>query len=334
MRVYSLLELAQLQDDPDRWLVPNLVAKASRVMIYGVGNVGKSWVSVDLAMAIAVGDLFMGHLAVGMPGPVLVISTEGDIYANRDRILGLANGHAVTDHAAVPFYFVQEAPQLDQADDRKMFYETIAHLRPRLVILDPLDSFFSGEENSASATKPIRFFLDRIIRDFGCCIMLLHHESQGNEKGGFKKPRGTTAWQGWLDTIIHARGLPGNALSLEVEKQRNGRKGMFYSLDMGIEVERGLVRLTPKGSQFDEGLAGYIVRLLSTCGSMSLTDLKTYTGRQGVVLMQALERLERSGQAIRYQQTFVSAAGTALSLPYFGWRSPLAPEPPAHITTH
>jgi len=332
MRVYSLLELAQLQDDPNRWLVPGLFQKASRAMIYGHGNVGKSWVAVDLAVAVAQGDLFLGYLPVQVQGPVLVVSTEGDLFSNRDRIMGMANGHAITEYANIPFYFLQEAPQLDQADDRKTFYEYVSQLRPALIVLDPLDSFFSGEENSASATKPFRFFLDRLVRDFGCCVLLLHHEAMGNEKSGYKKPRGSTAWPGWLDTIVHARPLPGNALNLEVEKQRNGRKGMFFSVEPIIELERGLARIIPKGAQVDEGLANYVVRLLQQYGYMPLHELKRYTGRQGVTLMHVLERLERVGQAARYQHSRrLSTGGTVTS---FGWRSPLHPEPAASPETH
>jgi hypothetical protein len=307
LKAYDLRELAGLQEDMSRWIIPNGIQSASRVIVYGQGNVGKSWIFVDLAISVAMGDDFLGLTKVMRQGPVLVCSTEGDIYTNKDRVFWLANGHALTEelYDKTPFYFMQDAPLLDVPESQAEFRSIVEQLKPTLIILDPLDSFFSGEENSATQTKPVRRFIDGIVRDYGACVMMLHHESAQNDKGSFRRPRGTTAWQGWADTIIHARAEPGKAVALDVEKQRNGRTGFLISVAIEVNEARKIVRFrsTHKG----DNVAEMVDQLLEARNvPMAARGICDILHRSASTILDALERLERLGRVERCDLTIKS----------------------------
>ncbi len=296
MKVYTLVELLALQEDLERWIIPNIIPSPGRVLLYGPPGIGKSLLALDLALGVALGDDWMGLAPVTKPGAVLVASTEGDLYSNRDRVQWLCNAHALTaGYEHVPFFFAQEPVLLDTNEGQQQLNEHVERIRPRLLILDPLDSFFAGEENSATATKPLRRCLDWMIRTYGLTVLLLHHESK-DEKGA----RGSSALPGWADAILRARGLPGSALSLDVEKQRNGRRGHLARVALHVEPRRGLIRFTSLDTSPDDGATREgIVDLLIGQGPQTVQGLKAILKRSGATLYRTLDDLERLGRVER-----------------------------------
>jgi len=101
--------------------------------------------------------------------------------------------------------------------------------QPKILVVDPLASFFAGDENLQHEVSPFLQGLDNIVRQFQLCLIVLHHK---NKKGNV---RGSTAWAGWADTELEFEKMdqydaPGVDISLEqvkitVRKQRNGRAG-------------------------------------------------------------------------------------------------------------
>lgn len=295
--VYSLAQLLALQDSGDRWLIDKVIPTSGRVIIFGPGGLGKTTLVMDLALSVATGSPFLGEVPVAKTGPVLMLSTEGDKFSNRDRFQGLVNAHEVSPDA--PLYYMQEPLVLEEPGDRAALLDLLNDIKPVLVILDPLDSFFWGEENSASATKPFRHFVNAAIQAFKTTFLVIHHAAAKEEPGQLNKPRGTTAWFGWADTVIRGqidqRRQGREMIVWQVTKQRNGRKMEWLKVAPHYELDKD-----PPMLSFDVGetleahavTANKVLEVLRAAGQpLSQTALRTLVGGRTTTLRAALRDL-------------------------------------------
>jgi len=215
-----------------------MMQKSNRILVFGEGGAYKSAVIFDLCVAVASEkNKLIRELDVKHHGPVLINSTEGSIFDNKNRLLSHMRAHGVNP-AVLPLHFCQQPFCLDdQLDVQELEYH-LKEIKPVLVVLDPLDSFFSGDENSSKETKALRREIDRMIDEYQCTFVVIHHQTkQGPKSEGKATPRGSTAWYGWADAVLHFKsykkkiGLPTatEIVTVESQKQRNGAKGHIFS---------------------------------------------------------------------------------------------------------
>lgn len=275
--IYSAKDLLDLQDDPNRWIVPNMIPRAGRTLVYGPGGAFKSTIVFDLSVAITSQRLLFQQFAVNVYGPVLVNSTEGNIYESKRRILAHARAHEVNP-AEIPFYFCQQPFHLDDRDDIEELRFRIEEFKPIMVVLDPLDSFFGGDENSAKDTKIVRRAIDELIDEYDVTFVILHHETKSSDK---PTPRGSGAWYGWADSVLHVKGkkrtIPGILEPLDFveimgQKQRNGKTGKVFSGVPNIDEVLDVVTFTfYEGVDSTEVVLRYmrsaVYRVLRTAGT-------------------------------------------------------------------
>jgi hypothetical protein len=232
-QIYTVKDLLALKDDPDRWIVENMIPRAGRTLVFGQGGTYKSTIIFDLCVALSAERMLLRQFTVNKFGPVLLNSTEGSIFDNKDRLLAHARAHAVNP-AELPLYFCQQPFCLDDALDTEELEQVIKTIEPIVVVLDPLDSFFSGDENSSKETKALRRAVDRMVDEYQTSFIIIHHETKGKDP----TPRGSSAWYGWADAVLHVKtwkkklGLPSGEteiVTVESLKQRNGKKGHVFS---------------------------------------------------------------------------------------------------------
>ena len=275
--IYSAKDLLDLQDDPNRWIVPNMIPRAGRTLVYGQGGVFKSTIVFDLSVAMTSNNFLFQQFPVNVYGPVLVNSTEGNIYESKRRILAHARAHEVNP-AEIPFYFCQQPFHLDSREDVDELRGRIEELKPIMIVLDPLDSFFGGDENSAKDTKLVRRAIDELIDDYNVTFVILHHETKSSDK---PTPRGSGAWYGWVDSVLHVKGMkktipgvsePLNFVEITGQKQRNGKTGKVFSGVPNIDEVLDVVTFTfYEGVDATEVVLCYmrsaVYRVLRTAGA-------------------------------------------------------------------
>jgi hypothetical protein len=77
-----------------------------------------------------------------------------------------------------------------------------------VVLFDPLVMFHSADENSSSAMRGVLALFDRLIKEFGVSIGLVHHfnkTSSANSNGSSTRMRGSSAIFGWGDTYLYLK---------------------------------------------------------------------------------------------------------------------------------
>jgi hypothetical protein len=278
-----------------------MIPAQGRVMVYGEGGSFKTTILLDLAVAYASGGMLLESFNLRKFGAVLVNSTEGSIFDNQARI----KAHLMLRGCApdvVKLYFCQTPFLFDEEADMAELEQVIEHFGIRLLICDPLDSFFLGEENSATETKTIRRRADYLIRKYDMTIVFIHHATKDA-----KNYRGSSAWRGWIDVLLRVDkneinlGLPEpmRMASVAAEKVRNGKEGPLFSIVPVI----GEAYSSIKFAFFDGKDTDSVLRVLSqqrvykllldTPRPMLQTEMATILGLPPASVSRALLDLEQ-----------------------------------------
>ena len=88
-----VLPVAQLPPEPagrPAWLIEDLWAHQAVGLIGGAPKSGKTFLALEIALAVAAGTACLGRFPVHHPGPVLLFAAEDAPSQVRDRLRGLA----------------------------------------------------------------------------------------------------------------------------------------------------------------------------------------------------------------------------------------------------
>ncbi len=116
-------------------------------IIGGEPKCGKSFLVLDLVVAVAAGIPCLRRFAAGHPGRVLLYPAEDALHIIRRRLEGIcaAGGVGLAD-LDVQVITAPSLP-LDLEADRARLEETVARLKPRLLVLDPCVRLHRIDEN-------------------------------------------------------------------------------------------------------------------------------------------------------------------------------------------
>ena len=208
------------------WLVKGLICQGDTTMIVGEPNVGKSWISLSLAVAMADNkSQWLGH-EVQNHGKVLYIDEENphDVVYHRLRQLGAENLTGLR-------YLHRQGVRLDRNFD-KLLDEAIAY-EPSMIVLDSLTRFHTRDENNAGEMASL--FNDSInvlCRETGAAVVLLHHTNKSDSNSSYVKTRGSSDIGAAIDCGIEARKTGANSFNLVHFKSRRTQAGGLTSVEI------------------------------------------------------------------------------------------------------
>lgn len=192
-------------DFPQREVVGMLggrmLTRGDIATLAGEPKVGKTWLALKLADAIAHGTDF-----AGMPttcGRVLFISEE----MTRDQICKRVRGmHGGSSYDAITLRFGQEI-NIGTWQGAGTIKRLIAEAdSPELVIIDNFRDVYFGRENDNDAVSAVLKTIRKIAREFDVCILFLDHFGKPGEfrTGGAHSIRGASVKFAMPATIITA----------------------------------------------------------------------------------------------------------------------------------
>ena len=165
-------------------LSPELISGILRVnhklCIVGPSKAGKSFLLIELAIAIAEGTEWLGRQC--RQGRVLYINLELDKNSCTRRFVDVyaALGIKPSHYSFIDRWNLRgRTMPLDKLTPKlirrasKRGYE--------LIIIDPIYKVLTGDENSASEMAAFCNLFDRISKDCGCAIVYCHHHSKGSQ---------------------------------------------------------------------------------------------------------------------------------------------------------
>jgi len=217
--VEPVSRIIQQVDEPN-WLIDDVIEQESLVSVFGAPKSGKSFVAIAMAASIASGNEFFGH-GVKKKSSVLYVAGEG-LRGIRSRCSILDDRESLAD---APFYISNRTVRInDDADFTALIAEiemiVASHGELNLLVLDTFQRVFSGNENSSEDVGGFISKLDKLIADYKCCVLMVHHTGHGNAD----RARGSSVIPASLDNefkVVRDKDSPDDEMNLTFEQTLN-----------------------------------------------------------------------------------------------------------------
>ncbi|MBQ6506408.1 MAG: AAA family ATPase, partial [Clostridia bacterium] len=183
----EMVRLADVKDHPPTLpeeLISGILRMGHKMLISGPSKAGKSFLLMELCIAIAEGIFWLGFQC--RKGRVLYINLEIDPASAIDRFLRIYRAMGVPmNHAEdiVIWNLRGHAEPLDRLVPKLI--RRIQGEHYDAVVLDPIYKVITGDENSASDMGAFCNQFDKICTAAGCAAIYCHHHSKGAQ--GMKK---------------------------------------------------------------------------------------------------------------------------------------------------
>ncbi len=240
---------------PPRWLVPGVLTEGSLAAIYGAPESGKSFLAVDMSMAIAGGVDWHGRQVER--GGVLYIAAEGAPgLGKRFRAWKMDR---CAQGCRFDLHLMRDDLNLAAEKDggARAFAQAVAdELGPlRLIVIDTLNQTAAGaDENSAKDMGRYIASMKLLRNATGAAVVVVHHSGKDLGKG----MRGSSALLGAMDTTVEVeRASDGRSIKVAVKKQKDAEREspMRFNLEKVGDslVLRPTVMDVPEG-EFAKGM--------------------------------------------------------------------------------
>jgi hypothetical protein len=200
-----------------QWLVEGLWSDQAVGILGGEPKCCKSFLALDVAVSVASGAACLRQFPVRRTGRVLLFPAEDSLAIVRQRLEGIASAAQVGFPSLPVEVITAPSLRLDTAVDRQRLADTVQHLQPILLILDPLIRLHRVDENDASQIAALLSYLRELQRHFQVAVILVHHarkDSHSSRPG--QALRGSSELHGWGDSNLYMR-RKGSQLTLSTE---------------------------------------------------------------------------------------------------------------------
>jgi AAA domain len=282
-----------------RWLITHLWSHEAVGIVGGEPKCCKSFLALELAIAVAAGVPCLRRFVVPDPGRVLIYAAEDSPAIVRRRLEGIAAAAGV-DLADLDILVIT-APslRLDLEGDRRSLADTVANLKPRLLILDPFVRLHRIDENASGEVAPLLAFLRGLQRRFGLAVLVVHHakKTAGRMRAG-QAPRGSSEFHAWGDSNLYLR-RDGDNLTLTVEHRAAASpKPMKIELvqsgeALALQVVDRSEPVTPSPRSLDERITS---ALAAAASPLPFAELRSQCRVRAATLYERLAALTSSGR--------------------------------------
>jgi hypothetical protein len=245
-------------------------------------------------------------------GRVLLYAAEDALHVVRRRLEGICAAAGVL----LPDLDIQviTAPtvRLDLEADRASLDETVAKLKPRLLVLDPFVRLHRIDENASGEVAPLLAYLREMQRRHGVAVAVVHHAKKGGGRARAGQAlRGSSEFHAWGDSNLYLR-RHGDDLSLTVE-HRAAPSVPAIAVELAqrgdalaLEVVEHRAATEPAPTSVDERITAALAK---TTGPVPLADLRAACRVRNATLYARLAALTAEGRVARFDDGYCLAGG-------------------------
>lgn len=297
-RAHRLAERPEAQ----RWLVTGLWAEQAVGIVGGEPKCCKSFLALDLAVAVASGTPCLRRFAVPNPGRVLLYAAEDALHVVRARLDGICAAAGCRLDALDIQVITVPTLRIDLDADRARLQRTVEQLKPRLLLLDPFVRLHRIDENASGEVAPLLAYLRELQRRHGLAVLVVHHAKKGagRQRAG-QALRGSSEFHAWGDSNLYLR-RSANDLTLTVE-HRAAASPPSITLDLrqhgaalALHVQESVVDNTPLPNALDDRIA---LVLSGANRPVPIAELRSLCRVRKATLCARLATLTASGHLVR-----------------------------------
>ena len=298
------------------WLVEHLWGDQAVGIVGGEPKCCKSFLALDLAVAVASGAPCVRRFAVQRAGRVLLFAAEDALHIVRQRLAGIAVAAGVALADLDIQVITAPSLRLDVERDRDALAETVDKLRPRLLVLDPFVRLHRIDENLSGEVAPLLAYLRELQRCYHVAVALVHHARKGGAKmRGGQALRGSSEFHAWGDSNLYLR-RHGEQLTLSVEHRAAaaistvslhlaaaGEGVALAAIDHGVSAAAPIV-----DAPAEITIVQRIEQHLATASApLSATALRKLCKIRNVTLQMALTALVADGRVRKHRDGYAIA---------------------------
>jgi KaiC/GvpD/RAD55 family RecA-like ATPase len=184
---YTLKDLRNHKIDPSKYVMgaSGFMKKGACTMLVGSSGMGKSVMTMQVALCIATGTDFLGCMKVHKPRKVLLMQAENDddilkrdiesIVKNLKLDAALVQKNLIIEHV----YGTSDMSFVDYME------KLLIELKPEVVIVDPYQSYITGNMNTSDSFDLWKTVVDILIKQHDVSLLLVTHTG---------KPRDVDDW--------------------------------------------------------------------------------------------------------------------------------------------
>ena len=183
----DMVSLDTFKDNPPELpeeLIMGILRRGHKMLISGSSKAGKSFLLMELCIAIAEGKSWLGFPC--KKGKVLYVNLEIDPASAINRFLKIyeALGLPIKNANSIVVWNLRgHAVPLDQLVPKLIRRVRDQHFDA--IVIDPIYKVITGDENNASEMGAFCNQFDKICTETGCSTIYCHHHSKGSQ--GMKK---------------------------------------------------------------------------------------------------------------------------------------------------
>ena len=295
---------AELEERPRarRWMVEALWSEQGVGIVGGEPKCGKSFLALDLAVAVAAGVPCLRHFHAARRGAVLLFAAEDAGHIVRARLQGIAKAAGTAFDSLDIAVIDVPTLRLDHRADRQRLVETVERVSPRLVILDPLVRLHGVDENTAADVAPILGFLRDIQRRFATAVLLVHHARKSGGSRPGQALRGSSELHAWGDSNLYLRRRDRQILMTVEHRDAPGLDDL--EIELADDGGRPALRLREKTPEDDapepQPAARRILDILAEAETpLAQARIRKRAALRNATVTDALHQLVREGRVER-----------------------------------
>jgi len=214
-KIKSLIELIDAKQIQDmeipgiNWIIRDLLAEGLAILA-GRPKIGKSWMALDIAIAVARGFNTIGYFETSKSG-VLYIPYEDNFRRLQSRMKMILTGSAF-EEAPSNLYYPKDNfsfPKLNENGIEEIEKLLDANPDIKLVVIDTLGRGIADkgrkDRSIFNADYDLSSKLQKLAISRSICILLLHHTRKEKTENVFDQIAGSTGLTAGVDTMLVLR---------------------------------------------------------------------------------------------------------------------------------
>ena len=197
---------SRLESERRFWLVSRLIANDGYGVFAAEAKAGKTWASMDLALAVANGGSWLGRFDCSQ-GSVVYFCGEGSPGNTLRRHNAICDFYGYGNDEAISY--AHRVPHFGDYDHLTVLHEIIDERRPALVIIDPAYLAARGTNHtSIFDTGEVLENVQEVVQSVNAALCVVHHWNRGGRGKGQDRMSGA-GWDAWGRYLINmSRGKP------------------------------------------------------------------------------------------------------------------------------